>query len=229
MAEVQMTFTDILNADKNTELYVRQISYHEIKPFIFNIHYARRMPPVNYAFGLFLKGELIGIITYGVPPSPSLCKGLAGEDNFYNILELNRLVIKPEYNGKNYASYFIARTLKMLPNHTFIVSFADTGWSHIGYVYQATNWLYTGLTAKRVDVFSDGKHPRHYNKDVEYYQNRTQKHRYIYLVGNKRERKQMMHELRYKIQPYPKGNEIKYDPDDPKPVIAVEKIRKRER
>ena len=30
---------------------VKQITYNEAKPFIENVHYARKMPCVQYAFG----------------------------------------------------------------------------------------------------------------------------------------------------------------------------------
>lgn len=136
---------------------VKKISYSETKPFILNIHYARRMPCVQYAFGLFDDEKLIGVCTFGQPASPWLCKGLAGEENRHNVLELNRLVILPEYNGTNCASYLVSHSLKQLPRGTFIVSYADYGgWGHVGYVYQATNFLYTGMTKPRTDKFAGG-------------------------------------------------------------------------
>lgn len=49
----QMTLDDLLT---DNQKYVRRISYNDVKPFIMGIHYARRMPPVQYAFGLFLGG-----------------------------------------------------------------------------------------------------------------------------------------------------------------------------
>ena len=123
-------------------LSVERIGYNDTKEFILSIHYARRMPCVQYAFGLFRSDYLppIGVVTYGQPASPWLCKGVAGEENRKNILELNRLVLYPEYNGGNYASFLVANSLKQLPHGTFVVSYADWGgWHHIGYVYQATN------------------------------------------------------------------------------------------
>ena len=81
------------------EKYVRRISYNDTKPFLLGIHYARRMPCITDAFGLFLNGEIIGVVTYGVPASRPLCIGLAGVENERNVKELNRLVIKPEFNG----------------------------------------------------------------------------------------------------------------------------------
>ena len=178
--EGQMTIYDFLPKETQRELYVEHISYSETKPFILGIHYARRMPCVQYAFGLFKSGELIGVVTYGQPASPALCKGVAGESNRKHVLELNRLVLKPEYNGGNYASFLISHSLKMLPEGTYVVSYADSAWGHIGYVYQATNWLYTGMTKPRTDKYSESGHPRHYAKDETRRVNRSAKYRYIY-------------------------------------------------
>ena len=198
-------------------LEIKRITYEETKPFLLGIHYARRMPCVQYAFGLFKDGKIIGCITYGQPASPSLCKGVAGEENRKNVIELNRLAILPEYNGKNYGSYLVSKTLKKLPNYTFVVSYTDWGgWHHVGYVYQATNWLYTGMTKPRTDKYSESGHSRHYAENETRRQIRTAKHRYIYLVGNKRDKKKMMEQLRYPvIKEYPKGDSKHYDTDNP--------------
>ena len=223
----QITLFDVI-CEKQRE--VRQITYAETKPFILGVHYARRMPCVQYAFGLFEGGVLCGCVTYGTPASPALCRGLAGEKNRKHVLELNRLVLLPEYSGDNRASFLIAHSLKMLPSRTFVVSYADTAWSHVGYVYQATNWLYTGMSAKRVDTYQPGGlHPRAYNKNdhSDLYQTRSQKHRYVYLVGNKREKREMRKELIYKVLPeYPKGDETRYDPEHPQIIEPTEIIKR---
>lgn len=201
------------------EYRVERISYDETKPFIMGIHYARRMPCIQYAFGLFYKDYPwpVGCVTYGQPASPWLCKGVAGEENRKNVLELNRLCLYPEHNGSNAASFLVSHSLKMLPHGTFVVSYADWGgWHHVGYVYQATNWLYTGMTKPRTDKYSESGHARHYAKNETRRQNRTEKHRYIFLVGNKREKRQMLKKLKYPvIAQYPKGESKKYDIDDP--------------
>lgn len=136
------------------------------------------------------------------------------------------MAIKPTLNGDNRASFLVSHSLKMLPRYTFVVSYADTGWTHVGYVYQACNFLYTGLSAKRVDTYQpDGKHSRNYDKNnhSELHQTRNQKHRYIYLVGTKRDKKKMLSELRYPIiAEYPKGDERRYDTDNPQIAIPIE-------
>ena len=105
---------------------VERISYNETKQFILDIHYARRMPCIQYAFGLFKNDKLIGCVTYGQPASPSLCKGIAGEENRKHVLELNRLALLPGCE-KNSASFLVSKSLKMLPHYTFVVSYADWG------------------------------------------------------------------------------------------------------
>lgn len=224
----QLTLFDYEQQMDRVERYVRRISYAETKPFLLEIHYARRMPCITDAFGLFEGGALIGVVTFGVPASRPLCIGLAGPQNERNVLELNRLVLKPEKNGKNYASFLVGRALKMLPNKTFVVSYADTAWSHVGYIYQATNFLYTGTSAKRVDTYQPGGlHPRAYDKTnhSDLKQTRSSKHRYVYLVGDRRTKRQMLKELRYPIiKEYPKGNERHYDIDHPEAVIKIQVI-----
>src|SRR5210317_600678 len=200
---------------------VEKISYEQTKPFLLEIHYAKRMPSISYAFGLFNKNNLCGVITYGTPPSATLRKGLAGPQNIKNIIELNRLCLKN--NKKNEASILVSRSLKMLPP-CIVISFADTSQKHIGYVYQATNFFYCGLSAKRTDWKIKGKEHLHgqtiadkyrgiknraeaIRKDYGdnfYLEQRPRKHRYIYLVGNKKEKRKFKQDLNYSIKPYPK-------------------------
>ncbi len=135
--------------------------------------------------------------------------------NMDKVIELNRLVLK--YNRKNEASYLVGQSLKLLPKPKIVVSYADTAQNHTGIVYQATNFIYTGLSAKRTDwrmVNSnlhsyticqkwDSKH-RNNNPDIFYKIDRPRKHRYIYYLGNKKNKKQFLKKLKYPIMEYPK-------------------------
>lgn len=186
--------------------------------FLLNIHYARRIPSITHAFGLFEDGELVGVVSYGTPASSTLCRGVCGDKWQKSVLELNRLVLKN--NKKNEASRLIAGSMKLLPTPRIIVSFADTSQEHSGVVYQATNFIYTGLSAKFRDPKVRGlEHQHHatyargltnaqviekFGKENVYFVERSRKHRYIKFVGNKTEVKEMKKDLRYKILPYPK-------------------------
>lgn len=185
---------------------VKEIPSKLATPFIMKIHYAHRMPCIMFAYGLFVDGDLVGVCTYGMPPNFQLCRGLAGVENKDRVIELNRLCFLPGWNGNNNASMLVGRSLKLLPKGLFVVSYADTEQGHVGYVYQATNWLYTGLSAKMTKYLSEsGKHNRHvseYTKEGTRVEN-SRKHRYVYLTGNK---KKQMSELNYPTMPYPKGD-----------------------
>jgi len=77
---------------------IKRITRSDCAPFILGIHYAKRWPSISYAFGLFEGAELIGIVTYGTPPSAPLKRGIAGDEYKHQVLELNRLCLK--YNRK---------------------------------------------------------------------------------------------------------------------------------
>lgn len=185
-------------------------------------HYLHRKCPCSHAFGLFDRGGyLVGVVTYGVSCSSTLLKGICGEDEMHNVYELNRLWVSDDV-PKNGESYLIGNTIKKLDKE-IIVSFADSSQEHVGFVYQATNFLYCGLSAKFRDPKVKGLENQHhatyahgmsmaqviekYGKENVYYVDRPRKHRYIYFNCNKKRKKELMGKLRYKILPYPKNNE----------------------
>mgnify|MGYP006437534075 CR=1 FL=1 len=198
----------------------------EVVPWIINIHYAHREPPISHAFGAYRGDEIIGVITYGVPSSAPLRRGVCGDEWKDCVLELNRLVCLPE---KNLASILISRSIKQLPKPKIIISFADIAQGHVGYVYQATNWIYTGLSAKRTDWSLGGKShgatvadmSRGHENRAEYMRGkygdsfslkeRSRKHRYIYIHASRQEKRKIGKQLKYQVQPYPKGESARYD------------------
>lgn len=74
------------------EFEVRSIPFSEAKEWVLYKHYAHRVPPITFAFGLFQNGKLQGICTYGHPLSSTL-KGIFGSEWADKLLELNRLVV----------------------------------------------------------------------------------------------------------------------------------------
>jgi hypothetical protein len=189
---------------------VLPIKSEETTPWILKKHYAKRLPSISYAFGLFKENSLIGVVTYGMPASPFLCIGVCGEKHKDIVLELNRLCLLD--NKKNQASFLVANSLKLLPKPCVVVSYADTAMGHVGYVYQACNFLFTGTTKERTDMAAEnGKHSRHNKGNSELRMHRSAKHRYVYIVGNKTQKKVLSTALRYEVLPYPKGDSKQYD------------------
>jgi len=206
-------------------LVVQPIKSFETYNWLLAKHYAKRVPNIMYSFGLFSGSTLIGVVTYGIPPSASLCLGVCGKQHSSKVLELNRLCLQD--NEKNQSSFLISQSLKLLPKPKIVVSYADTSQGHVGYVYQATNFIYTGLSAKRTEWRIKGLNlhsktvtsqstltERLSNPDKFEVVNRPQKHRYIYMVGNKKERKLLHNCLNYEILSYPKGKTSRYNSGD---------------
>jgi len=192
---------------------VLQIKPDETYLWLTQKHYAKRVPNIMYAFGLYKLNNLVGVMTYGKPASNSLCIGVCGKDNAKYVIELNRLCLLD--NNRNEASYFIGKSLKLLLKPKIVVSYADTSMNHNGYIYQATNFIYTGLSAKRTDVDTGNKHSRHYKKfDITKRKIRSRKHRYIFFVADKKTKKLFNSQLNYKILSYPKNVTKKYDSGD---------------
>ena len=80
--------------------------------------------------------------------------------------------------------------------------------NHTGYIYQATNFIYTGISAKRTEWRIKGSNlhsktiteqstlqERKHNTDIYEVVERPQKHRYIYIVGNKKDKKNLKNRL----------------------------------
>ena len=185
---------------------VKQIEYKDTKHLILNVHYAKRMPSISFAYGLFEYDNFVGLVSYGTPASPSLCKGIMGEEYKSYVLELNRLVLVN--NKKNEASYLVSQSLKLLPKPRCIVSYADTQQGHAGCIYQASNFLFTGTTKARTDMAGkDGKHSGHHLGDRTNRVFRSAKHRYVTFIGDKKQKKKYLNLLNYPIiKEYPKTN-----------------------
>jgi hypothetical protein len=209
-----------MNYDDNC---VQPISSQEARPWILKKHYAKRMPSVVRAFGLFLDKSLIGVVTYGIPP----CAGLSQSKGVGEILELNRLCID-DSAPKNAASVLVGRSLKLLKKPCVVISYADCNQGHVGYIYQATNWIYTGTGGQLKEYELNGKsiHDRSLGhlgitstKDRDSYIlerggriiEKVPKHRYVFLCGSKTDKKRMWKALGWNNLPYPKGETHRYD------------------
>lgn len=192
---------------------VNKIPSKETHDFILNKHYAGRLPSISYAYGLYENENILGVLTIGKPASHSLCVGICGKEYSKNVYELNRLVVE-ENLPKNVLSFFLSKVLKLLSGEDLIiVSYADEGMGHHGYIYQATNWWYTGKTKSRTDKYTaPGKHSRHYDNENEHLRKfRSSKFRYVY-VPNRKFRKEIKKTIKYEVfEEYPKGENDRYE------------------
>jgi hypothetical protein len=174
--------------------------------------------------------KLIGVMTYGHPVSNRTVASITKEHplELDEVLELTRLVCLDHY-GKNLESHFIGQSFKWLkenaPEVKVLVSYADPEQEHTGTIYRATNWLYQGCgVSKRmpdysIKLFEDGEWmhsrtvaTRYGNKNIEnlarrightfWRKSETSKHRYIYFLCGKKEKKRLISDLKIPIFTY---------------------------
>lgn len=157
-------------------LQYRLIDHKLAADFVEIHHYIHKRPPIKWSWGAFEGEELKGVMTIGKPPSWTMYCGVVGESieeyrenpdsRAHHVFELNRLWMNDD-QPRNSESCFVAwclRELKKIDRHIILVSYADSEASvttkdgtikkkgHIGYVYQALGFLYTGTSAKFNDI-----------------------------------------------------------------------------
>ena len=141
------------------DLIVRPVPFRVARQILVDKHYLHSLPGgTRITFGVFVGPRLLGALALGVGPFnvPSLVDGATADD----CLTLTRLWLSDEL-PRNSESRVLGITIRGLRRHTalkFLVSYADPSQSHLGTIYQASNWLYTGLSdAMPLYDIGDGK------------------------------------------------------------------------
>ncbi len=199
------------------ELRVRPVPIMLARKMMIREHYLHTLPGgTQLAFGIFLGARMVGALTFGVGSfnAPSLVQDAGSGD----CLTLTRFWLADEM-PTNSESRILAVVCRALRRHThvkFLLSYADPTRGHIGTIYQAAGWHYTGLSdaTPHYDI-GDGKsqHSRSLSHaygthSVEYFARKgielkrvpqSAKHRYIHFLDPGWEK-----QLKVPVLPYPK-------------------------
>ena len=181
-------------------LTVRPIPHRAAKELLVRSHYLHTMPGgTKLAFGIFNNDRLMGTVTLGVGPfnAHRLVSGATHDD----CIGLTRLWLDDNL-PKNSESRVLGVVMRSLRRHTnlkFLLSYADPAQGHLGIIYQATGWIYTGLSqAMPLYDLGDGqirhsrslahgygthsiRHFQHKGVPIEVI-NQPPKHRYVYFL-----------------------------------------------
>ena len=180
-------------------------------------HYLHSLPGGTFlSFGVFTGQELAGAMTFGAGPwlAYRLVDGAKPDD----CATLTRLWLSDELpaNSESRVLGIVLRSLRRHTNLKFLVTYADPSQGHIGTIYQASGWLYTGLSeATPLYDLGDGqaRHSRSVGHafgthSVQYLVRhglsvklvpQAAKHRYLYFLGA-----EWRNQLRVPVLPYPK-------------------------
>jgi len=188
----------------------------------------------QHAFFDEAEEKMIGVIVYGDPigrhSGASISEGLDRTE----VYELTRLYIHDGY-GSNIESWFISQSFNWLkknqPHIKALISYASPMEGHVGTIYQATNWIYQGNSIRPNDgwlfKFSEDGEWQHGRTIFPYYgtndaekirekvtepfwiKQELRKHRYVYILVGKKEKRRILNSLKYPALQYPKRNEAK--------------------
>lgn len=140
------------------------------RAFVEAHHYSGSYPAARRRFGLFERGELVGVAVFSVPMRAEVLRPWSMSDG----LELGRFVLLDGVRA-NGETWFLARCLDALRAEGFagVVSLSDPTprtsaggaivfGGHVGTIYQASNAVYTGRASPQTlrllpdgTVFSD--------------------------------------------------------------------------
>ena len=206
------------------------ISRSEALSLLNQYHYLRGCSSASKTVGSYLKGELIGVVVFANPISESVRERVFGEEHKDIVVELQRLCLIPDCPVP--ASKIVSQSIEVLNKwelsnsrdpYKAIISFADTRVGHHGGVYQAMSWLYCGESHGNTGFIyrdQEGVYRTRRNNGVNLTHqqmidmgwdvipvDKVPKHRYIKILGSKREKKRLRKLLKLEVLPYPKPDQ----------------------
>lgn len=176
--------------------YIERISKYSAKKLLDEYHYLHEegsfRSGINY--GLFEKDSklLIGVIIFHTVSAKEIVKGCFGIPSYKldGFMELGRLCLNPHKYERNITSFFLSNSIKLLrktQNVVALLTYADSE-HHTGYIYQATNFKYYGLTSPKKDFFilqEDGSYKKLQRGKCKHlvgeWRDKSQKHRYLII------------------------------------------------
>jgi len=196
------------------------------KRFIETYEWLGTLGNSMFAYGLYFGGKLGAVASFGKPDTWQICEGLCGIEYSPLVIQLNRGACA-YWTPENTASRLIALSLKKLEKETkfrMVLASADPRAGEIGTVYQASNWLYIGIgstgndfvPASLVNPDDVRFHTRGLPKELKSKRRleqaghevlkvpRARKHRYLAIIGSRKERKMLRGALKYRVLTYPK-------------------------
>ena len=131
---------------------------------VMNWHYSRKMPKAKLVrVGAWEDRRFIGVVLFGSGAGNSTNGSQYGLATSGQVAELVRVALRDHQTPVSRIVAIAFRFLrKVNPDLRLVVSFADTTQGHHGGIYQAGNWLYTGITSGDREFHVNGQilHPK---------------------------------------------------------------------
>ncbi len=207
-----------------TDIKVSTLTWKEARDFIVTYEWVGNMGTSKYCFGLFISGHLASVVCYGPLIATSHYSNILGKEYSKSIMQLCRGA-STFWAPKWASSKLISQSLKLLRETIkviTVIAYADPEAGEIGTIYQACNAYYFGETSpgrgrkyiinghsydprKVVKKFGSRAHEHIFKIDPEYKTIPIKpKYRYIFVIGSRKERKDILNRIKPLIREYPK-------------------------
>tara|TARA_R110000744_G_scaffold235224_1_gene352912 strand:+ start:39 stop:818 length:780 start_codon:yes stop_codon:yes gene_type:complete len=194
---------------------IKRINYQTAEKIIKEYEWLGTMPTYcTHYFGIYFNGICGGVVVFGISLPKNVLGSICGKEYLKNVRVLSRGACV-HWTPTGSATKLIGNSLKLLKKEGYkiILAYSDVRAGEIGTIYQACNFLYTGVSKGGKEVLIDNKwrtrmprcviENRVKIKDLPS-RERSLKHRYVYLMGTRKDVKELKNKLNYKILPYPK-------------------------
>jgi hypothetical protein len=206
------------------DIKILPISWRVANDFIVTYEWVGNMGTSKYCFGLFFGEYLASVVCYGPLVVPSHYSNILGSNFSGTILQLCRgasTYWSPKWTSSKLISYSL-KLLKRAQKVNIVVAYANPETGEVGTIYQACNAYYIGETSpgggKRYIINGHSYDPR---KVVKKFGSRSRNHlltidptfktiaikpkyRYIFVLGSKKERKEILQRINTLVREYPK-------------------------
>jgi hypothetical protein len=213
---------------------VREISYDEAKNVILANEWLGNMGTTEFSYGLFFGEHLAGAACFGRTAGTQVASSVCGDEYAHRVATLCRGACV-HWAHPHSASFLINAACRQMTKKGFnvFVAYSDPEAGEIGTVYQASNWLYCGMTspsekfrtpdgkthdARQIHCLTRDrtggtmkyKRSRAEQKQIlaeagcEFFKEGGRKHRYVGIYGDRRTKRLLRSALRWEVLPYPK-------------------------
>ena len=145
------------------ELKIDWATYEAAKYACEHWHYSGSLSSGrNVYVGAWERGKFIGVIIFGIGSGNVTNGKRYGLARSHEMAELTRIALsKHETPVSRIVKIAIQFIKRQSPGLRMIISMADPVHGHVGGIYQAGNWIYTGTTKPDVQYYRDGKWMHH--------------------------------------------------------------------
>ncbi|MGE0399925.1 MAG: protein Mom [Kofleriaceae bacterium] len=140
-----------------TELLVAPCDFDAAKYAVMRWHYSRAMPAGKLVkFGVWESGRFVGVVLFGRGANNHMAMPYG-----LDMTELAELVRVALTDHVTPVTQIVAEALRQLrdtnPGLRLVISFADPDQDHHGGIYQAGNWIYTGMSISAPEYIVNGR------------------------------------------------------------------------